>query len=290
MPPRVDTLAFGVFRAHQEALTRSTEAPASAFTPAFDEALGRSPRRDRPANNLLMAGPIDQPEPLAGLIVIDKPHRLSSTSIVRVVKRRARGAKTGHAGTLDPLASGVLICCVGRATRWVERLMGMTKTYECGIDLSARSTTDDLEGDLTRLEGLVAPVRGEIERIIAARFTGSILQTPPIHSAMRLGGKRAYELARRGREVALQPRSVRIDSIEILEYQWPLLALRVVCGRGTYIRSLARDVGAALNVGGCLTALRRTAVGPFDLSRAWALDDVPDPIEQRHLVVLDDPA
>lgn len=236
----------------------------------------------------LMAGPIDQSEPLAGLIVIDKPYRLSSTSIVRVVKRRARGAKTGHAGTLDPLASGVLICCIGRATRWVERLMGMTKTYECGIDLSARSTTDDLEGVLTRREGLTAPVRGEIERVIAARFTGSILQTPPIHSAMRLGGKRAYELARRGREVALQPRSVRIDSIEILDYQWPLLALRVVCGRGTYIRSLARDVGAALDVGGCLTSLRRTAVGPFDLSRAWRLDDVPDPIEQRHLLRLED--
>ncbi len=232
----------------------------------------------------LMADAADQPEPLCGLIVIDKPYRLSSTSIVRVVKRRARGARTGHAGTLDPLASGVLICCVGRATRCVERLMAMPKTYECDIDLSASSTTDDLEGLITRPQGLVAPARGDIERLIAERFTGSILQTPPIHSAMRVGGKRAYELARRGREVALQARSVRIDSIGILGYEWPKLSLRINCGRGTYIRSLARDLGAALAVGGCLTSLRRTAVGPFDVSKAWRLDDVPDPIEQRHLI------
>lgn len=226
----------------------------------------------------------DQPEPLCGLIIIDKPYRLSSTSIVRVVKRRARGAKTGHAGTLDPLASGVLICCIGRATRWVERLMALPKTYECTIDLSITSTTDDLEGVITHVPDLVAPSREAIEQMLAERFSGEILQAPPIHSAMRLGGKRAYELARRGRTIALEPRPVRIDSIEVPEYEWPLLSMRVVCGRGTYIRSLARDIGAALGAGGCLTMLRRTAVGPFNLNRAWLLDDVPDPMEQCHLI------
>lgn len=236
------------------------------------------------ANNPLVADVADQPEPLCGLIVIDKPYRLSSTSIVRVVKRRAGGARTGHAGTLDPLASGVLICCVGRATRWVERLMALPKTYECTIDLSISSTTDDLEGVITPLAGLVPPSQHTIEHTVAEHFAGEILQTPPIHSAMRLGGKRAYELARRGREVALKPRAVRIDSIEVLDYEWPRLSLRIVCGRGTYIRSLARDIGAALGVGGCLTMLRRTAIGAFHLARAWALDDVPDPIEQAHLI------
>lgn len=235
-----------------------------------------------------MAEPADQLEPLCGLIVIDKPYRLSSTSIVRVVKRRARGVKTGHAGTLDPLASGILICCIGRATRWVERLMAMSKTYECTIDLSAVSSTHDLEGVITPLENLTPPAREAIESVLAERFTGTILQTPPIHSAMRIGGKRAYHLARRGREVTLEPRPVRIDSIEVMSCEWPHLTIRTTCGRGTYIRSLAFDIGAALGVGGYLTALRRTAIGPFDESRAFKLDDVPDPIEQEHLIGLDE--
>jgi len=231
-----------------------------------------------------MPGVANQPEPLCGLIVVDKPYRLSSTSVVRVVKRRAGGAKTGHAGTLDPLASGVLICCLGRATRWVERLMAMPKVYECDIDLSAVSTTHDLEGEITAVPETAAPTRDAINRTLAERFTGTILQTPPIHSAMRLAGKRAYTLARKGREVKLEPRRIRIDLVEILKYEWPALALRIVCGRGTYIRSLAHDLGAALGAGGYLTQLRRTAIGPFTLDRAFRLDDVPDPIEPRHLI------
>lgn len=226
----------------------------------------------------------EQPEPLAGLIVVDKPYRLSSTSVVRVVKRRARGAKTGHAGTLDPLASGILICCIGRATRVVERLMGLPKTYECTIDLSAVSSTQDLEGEITPIENPAEPTRDAIAQILAERFTGTILQTPPQHSAMRVAGKRAYTLARKGREFTLEPRPIRIDSNEVLNYEWPLLTIRTTCGRGTYIRSLAQDIGEALNVGGYLTTLRRTAIGPFDESRAYTLDDVPDPIEQQHLI------
>ncbi len=230
----------------------------------------------------------NQPETICGLLVIDKPYRLSSTSIVRVVKRRARGIKTGHAGTLDPLASGILICCIGRATRWVERIMAMPKTYECTIDLAAVSSTQDLEGEITPLDSPTVPTREAIDRVLAQQFIGDILQTPPQHSAMRVGGKRAYHLARRGREVNLEPRPIQIDSIEVLTYEWPHLTIRTTCGRGTYIRSLAQDIGAALNVGGYLTALRRTAIGPFDESRAFKLDDVPDPIEQSHLVGVDE--
>jgi len=230
----------------------------------------------------------DQPQPLAGLIVIDKPYRLSSTSIVRVVKRRARGTKTGHAGTLDPLASGILICCLGRATRCVERIMAMPKTYECTIDLSARSTTQDLEGEITLLHNPAPPTLDAIMQTLAERFTGTILQTPPQHSAMRVGGKRAYTLARKGREFTLVPRPIRIDSNEVLNYEWPLLTIRTTCGRGTYIRSLAQDIGAALGVGGYLTELRRMAIGPFDESRAFKFDDVPNPIEQRHLIDADE--
>lgn len=230
----------------------------------------------------------DQPEPLAGLIVVDKPYRLSSTSVVRVVKRRARGAKTGHAGTLDPLASGILICCLGRATHCVEQIMAMAKTYECTIDLSAVSSTQDLEGEITPIENPVPPTREAIEAVLAKQFTGDILQTPPQHSAMRVEGKRAYTLARKGRAFTLEPRSIRIDSNEVLNYEWPLLSIRTTCGRGTYIRALAQDIGQALNVGGYLTALRRTAIGPFNESRAYPLDDVPDPIEQSHLIGVDE--
>ena len=229
-----------------------------------------------------------EPTPLAGLIVVDKPHRLSSTSVVRVIKRRARGAKTGHAGTLDPLASGILICCLGRATRCVERIMAMPKTYECTIDLAALSTTQDLEGEITPIKNPAQPTPEAIVQMLADRFTGTILQTPPQHSAMRVDGKRAYTLARKGREFTLEARPIRIDAIDVLAYDWPSLTIRTTCGRGTYIRSLAQDIGQSLNVGGYLTALRRTAVGPFTLDRAYPLDAVPDPLEQHHLIDIDE--
>jgi len=166
--------------------------------------------------------------------------------------------------------------------------MAMPKTYECTIDLAALSATQDLEGEITAINNPVPPTRAAIERTLAARFTGTILQTPPQHSAMRVDGKRAYTLARKGREFTLEPRPVRIDAIDVLAYDWPSLTIRTACGRGTYIRSLAQDIGAALNVGGYLTALRRTAIGPFDESRAYPLDDVPDPIEQHHLIDLNE--
>jgi len=232
--------------------------------------------------------PTSTPQPLCGFLVIDKPYRLSSTSIVRVVKRRANGTKTGHAGTLDPLASGVLICCLGRATKSMNKLMDLEKRYVADIDLSATSTTQDLEGEITPVENATAPTIEQLRDVLHTQFTGTIMQRPPAHSAVWIDGKRAYDLARRGREFTIKPRPVVIHEIEMLEYHWPQLRLNVRCAKGTYIRSLARDIGQALGVGGYLTALRRTAVGPFTVDNAWSLDDVPDPIKQQHLINLAD--
>ena len=228
-------------------------------------------KKDRPPRN-------KRPD-LNGLLVIDKPIGMSSAHVCTIIRGKTNGAKVGHAGTLDPLATGVLVLCLGKATKLVERIMGTPKRYRTDIDLSAFSATEDLEGELTPVEIAQAdrPTRETIERIIAERFTGVISQAPPSFSAIKIGGKPAYKLARAGAIPSeLEPRDIRIDSIEIIEYTWPNLTLDIRCGRGTYIRSLARDLGKALRTGGHLTALRRTAVGQFTQEQARTLESIPD--------------
>lgn len=215
-----------------------------------------------------------------GLVVVDKPLGWSSMDVVRRLRRAiamgrdAAGLprlamhkiKAGHAGTLDPLATGVVICCVGRATRAVESLMGMPKVYAATVDLSAFTTTDDREGER---EAVACPPieRGVIEATLP-RFVGEIQQRPPAYSAIHVDGQRAYKLARRGEALQLPPRPVVVYDLTVTGYAWPRLDLTVTCGRGTYIRSLARDVGVALGTGGHLAALRRTAVGPYRVADA----------------------
>ena len=220
---------------------------------------------------------------LDGLFVVDKPIGWSSMDVVRRVRRAAGGAKTGHAGTLDPLATGVVICCLGRATRAVETLMGMTKVYETQMDLSAFTVTDDREGDRQPVAVDTAPDASALRRALD-QFQGQIQQTPPAHSAVHVDGRRAYQLARRGQAVELSPRTVHIERIELLDYHWPMVGLRVVCGRGVYIRSLARDLGKALNTGGHLAALRRTAIGLYDLSMAADAARLEQPITPSDLL------
>lgn len=224
---------------------------------------------------------------LHGLIVVDKPLGLSSMDVVRRVRRAAGGAKTGHAGTLDPLATGVVICCLGRATRAAERLMGLPKVYEAAVDLSAFTTTDDREGEPKPVEVASPPTAAEIDRA-CRRFVGRIEQTPPAFSAVHVDGQRAYKLARRGEAVEIPTKTVRIDAIDVLSYDWPLLNVRVHCGRGTYIRSLARDLGVALGTGGHLASLRRTAVGPYTLAIAVPIERCERPITQDDLLPIPD--
>lgn len=215
--------------------------------------------------------------------MVDKPEGLSSMDVVRRVRRAAGGAKTGHAGTLDPLATGVVICCLGKATKCVEKLMGQPKAYQTVIDLSAFTTTDDLEGEREEVSVNTPPTLQQIEAVIPS-FIGEVQQTPPIYSAIHVNGQRAYKLARKGETVEMPTKTVRIDAIDVVDYAWPNLTLSINCGRGTYIRSLGRDIGKQLNTGGHLTSLRRTAVGGYTLEESHVIDRFESPITQDDLL------
>lgn len=224
--------------------------------------------------------------PLTGVMVIDKPEGPSSMRAVATVRRRAGGVKTGHAGTLDPLATGILILALGKATKWIDRLMATDKRYTTTIDLSAFTTTDDREGERREIAVDEPPSRAAIENVLP-RFTGTIMQRPPAFSAVKIGGRRAYKLARGGQQVEIPAREVIVHSVDIVRYNWPRLEIAMHCEKGVYVRSLARDIGLALGTGGHCLSLRRTAVGPFDESMAVKLDDVPQPVLQSDLIPLD---
>ena len=209
-----------------------------------------------------------------GIINLDKPAGLSSARVVdQVTRLLPRGTKIGHAGTLDPFATGVLLLLVGRGTKLCERMMDAPKQYEATVKLGGTTPTDDPESPETPTPG-AAPVGRDAVDGAVRRFVGAILQKPPTFSALKISGRRAYDLARGGQTVELQPRPVQVYGIEVLQYEWPVLRLRIDCGRGTYVRSLARDIGEALGVGGHLTALRRTKVGRFDAASAATPEDV----------------
>lgn len=220
-------------------------------------------------------------EPLPrGFVVVDKPLGMRSTQVVRWVQGRVRvgiqradwgRVKFGHGGTLDPLATGVMVVMVGKATKVCERVMGQAKEYVAEVDLSRWSPTDDHESAAVAVEGVRVPTRARVDEMLRG-FVGTIQQTPPAHSAIWVEGERAYDMARRGESPEVKPRAVRIDEIEVLGYEFPILRLRIACGRGTYIRSLARDVGRELSGGGMLNALRRTRVGVFRIENAIAVD------------------
>lgn len=211
---------------------------------------------------------------LEGVINLDKPAGLSSARVVARVKRLLpRGVKIGHAGTLDPFATGVLLLLVGKATRSCEKLMGERKGYEAVVRLGARSATDDPEGPVEELPD-VRPVGEEEVRRAVGGFVGQIQQRPPVFSAMKVGGQRAYKLARAGETPEMRARTVTVYDARVVEYTWPSVRLRVECGRGTYIRAIARDLGELLGVGGYLTELRRTFVGRFHVSEGVSLERI----------------
>jgi tRNA pseudouridine55 synthase len=211
---------------------------------------------------------------LEGVINLDKPAGLSSARVVARVKRLLpRGVKIGHAGTLDPFATGVLLLLVGKATRSCEKLMGERKGYEAVVRLGARSATDDPEGPVEELPD-VRPVGEEEVRRAVGGFVGQIQQRPPVFSAMKVGGQRAYKLARAGETPEMRARTVTVYDARVVEYTWPSVRLRVECGRGTYIRAIARDLGELLGVGGYLTELRRTFVGRFHVGEGVSLERI----------------
>ena len=209
---------------------------------------------------------------MEGILNLDKPPGLSSARAVERIKRLLpRGIKIGHAGTLDPFATGVLLILIGKATKACERLMDAPKQYEATIKFGATTETDDPESPERSVNVLTIPTTDVVENALIA-FTGEILQRPPAYSALKIGGRRAYDVARKGQAVELEPRKVKVYAVELLSYQWPLARVRIDCGRGTYIRAIARDLGAALAVGGYLTQLRRTRIGSYDVASAVDLE------------------
>lgn len=211
------------------------------------------------------------------MLVVAKPVGPTSHDIVALVRRLSGTRRIGHGGTLDPFASGVLPLFLGRATRLVEYHLADRKTYRATVCFGATSSTDDLEGELVLVDG-PAPGRDAVAAALAG-FLGEIEQRPPAYSAVKVSGRRAYALARAGEAVELAPRRVRIDRLELVDWNGadparPVAVVEVECSAGTYVRSLARDLGAALGSGAYLGALERTASGPFTLDAAIALDDV----------------
>jgi tRNA pseudouridine55 synthase len=204
-----------------------------------------------------------------GLLIVDKPVGPTSHSVVHLVRKGTGIRKVGHAGTLDPRASGVLVLCLGAATRLSEYLSTSTKSYEATVRFGRSTRTYDADGEVTRETGLV-PEQKQIQALLP-QFLGEIDQVPPPFSAVKIRGKKAYEMARAGEDVELGPRKVVIHRLEIKDYRPPDLGLTIECSAGTYIRSMAHDLGERLATGAHLTGLRRTRAGPFTLRDAIPL-------------------
>lgn len=217
------------------------------------------------------------------VLLIDKPLRWTSFDVVRKIRNLVRIKKVGHAGTLDPLATGLLIVCTGKFTKKINEYMAREKEYTGTFTLGATTPTYDLESEPTDFKPLEGIDRDAIIQQIAS-FTGDILQIPPAHSAIKVDGKRVYELARQGKEVKLDPRPVTIKEFEITRIELPEVDFRVVCTTGTYIRSLANDFGAALGCGAYLSKLCRTRIGEFRVEEA---KDMPG-IEKHILEMLEE--
>lgn len=222
------------------------------------------------------------------IVCINKPYRMSSFgALARVrylISQRlgVKRVKTGHAGTLDPLATGVLILCTGRATKRIDELQAHTKEYTATLQLGATTASYDMEHPVDATYPTEHITRELIEATLP-KFVGEIQQVPPAYSACKVNGDRAYKLMRKGRDVELKPKTLRIDEIELLWFdpEKMQMSIRVVCGKGTYIRALARDIGEALNSGAYLTALCRTRVGDIRIEDCIMLDDVPAWLEQQ---------
>lgn len=218
---------------------------------------------------------------LGQVLLIDKPLDWTSFDAVRKIRYLVKTRKVGHAGTLDPLATGLLILCTGKFTKKINDYMAQEKEYTGTITLGALTPTYDLESEPEQHIDYAFVTRELVEKTIAESFTGAILQTPPIHSAIKVNGKRVYELARKGKEVKLEPRPVTIKEFAITDFQLPVLSFRVVCSTGTYIRSLANDLGAVLGCNGYLSGLRRTRIGEFKVENAFTIDRAEEWIKEQ---------
>ena len=207
------------------------------------------------------------------MLLIDKPYEWTSFDVIRKVRQLIKIKKVGHAGTLDPLATGLLIVCTGKFTKRINEYMAQEKEYTGTITLGAVTPTFDLESEPHNSKDISGITAAQVYAA-TSQFTGEILQVPPMHSAIKKDGKRVYELARRGETIELEPRRLFISEFQITSLLMPVLHFRVVCSTGTYIRSLANDFGAVLGCGGYLSSLRRTAIGNFTVANALSIEQL----------------
>jgi tRNA pseudouridine55 synthase len=211
------------------------------------------------------------------VLLINKPLYWTSFDAVRKIRNLTRTKKVGHAGTLDPLASGLLIICTGRFTKKINDFMAQEKEYTGTITLGAVTPTYDLESEPQNFKD-IPHLTAEDLQVATQPFSGAILQVPPIHSAIKKEGKRVYELARRGEDVKLEPRPVTISEFTVTHIELPVVHFKVVCSTGTYIRSLANDYGAHLGCGGYLSSLCRTRIGNFRLEDAMTIEQLEEEV------------
>ncbi len=218
------------------------------------------------------------------ILYIDKPLHWTSFDVVNKVRGalcrslRVKKLKVGHAGTLDPLATGVMIVCTGKATKRIDELQSGVKEYIATLELGATTPSFDLEHEIDAHYPTEHITRQLVDEVLT-KFRGEIWQVPPVYSAVKIDGKRAYDYARKAQEVALKPKLLVIDALEVLHFELPVLQIRVVCSKGTYIRALARDIGVALGSGAHLTALRRTRVGAVTVADCWDIDKLIEKIK-----------
>lgn len=222
---------------------------------------------------------MEQPQEESRVLLINKPLEWTSFDVVNKLRYRLKIKKIGHAGTLDPLATGLLIICTGKMTKRIEDFMGQEKEYTGTFVLGQSTPSHDRETEVDETHSIDHLTE---EQIVTAtkQFVGTIQQIPPIHSAIRIGGKRAYSFARKGQDIELQPREVNVSIFEITGIQLPEVHFRIVCSKGTYIRSIARDFGKALGVGAYMTTLCRTRIGEFHLNNALEIEAV-QPLHQQ---------
>ncbi|MEP7280314.1 MAG: tRNA pseudouridine(55) synthase TruB [Bacteroidota bacterium] len=215
------------------------------------------------------------------VLLVNKPYKWTSFDVIRKVRDLVKIRKVGHAGTLDPLATGLLIVCTGRFTKRINEYMAQEKEYTGTIILGATTPTFDREGEPEHIQDTSGITAAQVKQAATA-FTGEIMQVPPMHSAIKKDGKRAYELARRGLSIELEPRKLFIKEFLIVSVEGPLVHFRVVCSTGTYIRSLANDLGAALGCGGYLGSLCRTRIGALTLDKALTIPELEAQLEAEN--------
>ncbi len=214
------------------------------------------------------------PDPYDGLLLVDKPSDWTSNDVVVKIRNHFRFSKVGHGGTLDPLATGLLVLLIGKGTKLSDRIMGGDKTYEGVLRLGVSTNTQDADGEILEEKDAAHITREQVEAVIRERYLGDIEQIPPMVSAIKKDGVPLYKLARKGQEIEREPRRIHVSSFEVLDFDNPLVTFRVKSTKGTYVRTLAHDIGNDLGVGGRLDALRRTASGPLTVDKAHTMEEI----------------